>query len=278
MYLLACVAVFLLAYLINITAVSILYHRGLAHRSVALSPAMRRWVVRFGPWVTGLDPKGWVCMHRRHHAFSDTPDDPHSPVHLGVLGVLFGQLISYERTLVGLARRDPKYTVHVEDLDFPTHWLNRKRIWFVPYLLHLAVAIAIAVPTGLWALAVCYWLGMMSHPLQGWMINSFGHAFGGRNFDTDDNARNNALAAWLVFGEGYQNNHHAFPRSAKFSYLRTEVDMGYGICRILERFGLLEVAQDQLIPAPRRSRSRSPGRLGSFAQVAAELPSEIGGA
>jgi stearoyl-CoA desaturase (delta-9 desaturase) len=103
--------------------------------------------------------------------------------------------------------------------------------------------------TGYWALGISYWLGMMSHPVQGWIINSFGHAVGGRNFDTPDNSRNNHLAAWLVLGEGFQNNHHRFPASAKFSFRRGEVDMGYWICRILDKFGILEIQRAGLIPS-----------------------------
>jgi len=50
------------------------------------------------------------------------------------------------------------------------------------------------------------------------MVKALGHAVGGRNFDSPDNSRNNHLAAWLILGEGYQNNHHSYPASAKFSY------------------------------------------------------------
>ena len=142
MYVLACLGMFLIAYLINTTTISVLYHRGLAHGAVRLSPQARRFAATMGVWLTGLDPKGWVCMHRQHHEFSDTPRDPHSPVHLGGLGVLPGQqLRSYERTLVGLARAEPAYCRTVEDLDFPVSWINRRGVWYLPYLVHLAVAL-----------------------------------------------------------------------------------------------------------------------------------------
>lgn len=91
---------------------------------------------------------------------------------------------------------------------------------------------------------------MMSHPAQGGMVNTLGHAIGGRNFELGDDSRNNTLTALLVAGEGYQNNHHAYPDSAKFSYLSREVDYGYGACLLLERMGLLTINQEGLIPAP----------------------------
>lgn len=245
---LACLAVFGLAYLVNTTTISVFYHRGLAHRAVTLSPAARRRVARWGIWLTGLDAKGWVCMHRLHHRYSDTDRDPHSPARFGLFGVLLGQLRSYERTLVGLARGEATYCDEVRDLDFDVSALNRRGLWFAPYLLHLAIALVVGATTGLWALAAAYWLGMMSHPIEGWIVNALGHASGGRNFDTSDDSRNNHLAAWLIMGEGFQNNHHAYPASARFAHRWYELDPGYVVCRLLERAGVLTVQRDTLIP------------------------------
>ena len=251
MYVATCAAVFLLAYLINTTIISVFYHRGLAHGAVILHPRARTFAARFGIWLTGLDAKGWVCMHRMHHTHSDSPKDPHSPVHYGLVGVLVGQLKSYERTLVSLARGRKEYADEVADLEFPISWLNRKGLWFLPYVVHLVIALAIAVPTGMWALGACYFVGMMSHPIEGWIVNSLGHAVGARNFETADNSRNNHLAAWLIVGEGYQNNHHRYPASAKFSYQPWEVDLGFGICLVLEKLGVPEIRRGLLIPSPR---------------------------
>ena len=249
MYFFSCIAVFLIAYLANMTMISVFYHRGLTHNAVRFGPGTRRWIGRMGVWTTGIDPKAWVCMHRQHHEFSDSPSDPHSPTHVGFWGVLVAQLHSYEKVLKGLLRHRPEVESVVEDLDFDVSWPNRTGHWYLPHLAHMAVAVLIGSLTGYWALGISYWLGMMSHPVQGWIINSFGHAVGGRNFDTPDNSRNNHLAAWLVLGEGFQNNHHQFPASAKFSFRRGEVDMGYWICRILDKFGILEIQRAGLIPS-----------------------------
>jgi stearoyl-CoA desaturase (delta-9 desaturase) len=257
MYLLACLLVFVLAYLVNSTTISVLYHRGLAHGAVQLTPGLRRFAAHAGIWLTGLDATGWVCMHRRHHAYSDTELDPHSPVRLGLVGVLLGQLRSYEQTLIGLAKRDPRYTSRVEDIEFPINWLNRRGLWYLPYLVHLGVALAIAVPTGYWLVGVAYFVGIMSHPLEGWVVNSLGHAVGGRNFDTPDNSRNNLVAALLIVGEGLQNNHHRYPASARFSYRWPEIDPGYAMCRLLEIAGVLTISSATMIPSPEGT-----GRIG----------------
>jgi stearoyl-CoA desaturase (delta-9 desaturase) len=101
----------------------------------------------------------------------------------------------------------------------------------------------------MWALGACYFFGIMSHPIEGWIVNSLGHAVGGRNFETPDNSRNNHLAAWLILGEGYQNNHHRYPASAKFSYQPWELDLGFGVSLLLEQLGLLEIRRELLIPS-----------------------------
>lgn len=240
-YFFLCAFVFLAAYTLNILYVTVFYHRALAHRSVTLHPLLETFVIHSGNWVTGLDPKGWVCMHRLHHRYSDTPKDPHSPVKKGIWKVLPLQLYSYKKTILGLLRRKSEYISLVQDLDFPVSFLNRTRLWYLPYLLHLVIAIVIALAFHAWILAACYWIGMMSHPLQGWMVNALAHRFGYINFKTSDNSRNNTVVAWLVFGDGYQNNHHHNPGLAKFSVKPMEFDLGFGLCLILSHLGILKV-------------------------------------
>jgi stearoyl-CoA desaturase (delta-9 desaturase) len=251
MYLALCGAVFLAAYLLNILTITVGYHRGLAHKAVRLHPALRRAVLVGGNWLTGLDPKAWVVMHRLHHEHSDTPLDPHSPVNVGILGIGMEQLRSYKRVIIGLLRNEPAYTRYAKDLDFPLNTLNSSGRWYLPYVLHAVIGLALGLGIG-WLLGAAYFLGVMSHPLQGGIVNSLGHAMGGRNFDTSDNSRNNHLAAWLIFGEGFQNNHHRYPGSASFSYRRHEIDMGYGACVLLEKLGLATIQREYLIPRPPR--------------------------
>jgi len=232
--------VFVFAYAINLFFISVVYHRGLCHGAVRLRPGFKRFAVSAGSWITGIDAKAWVCMHRNHHQHSDTDMDPHSPLRFGVLGVAMGQLRSYERTLGGLIRGRTQYTSVVSDLDFPVHWFNRRKVWYLPYLLHAVIGLALSLLSGYALLGAAYWLGMMSHPVQGWMVNSLAHKFGYRNFETTDNSKNNSIVSWLVVGEGYQNNHHHNPGGVKFSVRRGEFDAGYGMCLAARKFGLIE--------------------------------------
>ena len=190
---------------------------------------------------------------------SDTEADPHSPKNVGLLGIGMEQLRSYERVLRGLMREDEAYTKHAAGLDFPLSWANRTRRWYLPYLLHASIALALGV-LGMWWLGVAYFAGMMSHPIQGGMVNSLGHAVEGRNFATNDDSRNNWIVAALILGEGLQNNHHRFPRSAKFSYHHWEPDAGFSACLLLESIGCLEIDYNELIPLPAH-RPPSEGEL-----------------
>ena len=178
-------------------------------------------------------------MHRMHHEFSDGPLDPHSPVRFGIFGVILGQLKSYEATLIGLKLHRPKYMAFVKDLDFEVSFLNRHQLWFLPYLLHLGIAIALFFIFHSLPLSIGYWAGMMSHPVQGWLVNAFAHWYGYRNFETADQSKNNLTIALFVCGEGLQNNHHERPHSSKFSVRWWEPDFGYTLCRVAKQLGMI---------------------------------------
>lgn len=240
-YYVMCAAVFVLTYSLNMTYISVFYHRGFTHESIKMHPRLRSFVVATGSWITGIDIKAWACMHRMHHMYSDTMKDPHSPKRWGLFGTMLGQLQSYEATIRGLIRKKPEYTDVVSDLDFDISILNRKKLWPVPYIFHVAVWLTCGLVFNSWLLGYCYFAGMMSHPIQGWLVNSFGHAHGYRNFNTSDDSRNNTPVALLCFGEGYQNNHHRFPKSAKFSMRWFEFDFGYVVTRALASLSMIEI-------------------------------------
>lgn len=233
--------VFAAGYLINVFYITVFYHRALTHGALELSPRMEQFVAKTGPWVTGIDPKGWILMHRLHHLHSDTELDPHSPLRFGVLGVAMGQLKSYEFAIIQLLKKKEAYTEIVKDLNFDVHPVNRSGWWMLPYAVHVLLAVVISFVFHSPLVGAAYYFGMMTHPIQGWMVNALAHKYGYRNFDTDDNSKNNSFVSWLVVGEGYQNNHHANPRSANFAVKPFEYDIGYLFCRISESLGLVRI-------------------------------------
>lgn len=231
---------FLLGYVLNMFAVTVLYHRGLAHQAVLLSPRTLRFVQHFGVWMTGIDPLAWTCMHRLHHRHSDTAKDPHSPVHFGVIGVLVAQMRSYEFILQKLKEDDPEYKSVVKDIPFGVNVLARNGLWLLPYFVLGAVCLLLGFAISSPVAGVALYLGLMTHPIQGWLVNSFAHKYGYVSYETGDHSKNNTWVAVLVFGEGLQNNHHAFPRAANFAMKPGEPDPGFWLCRLGRKAGMLD--------------------------------------
>jgi stearoyl-CoA desaturase (delta-9 desaturase) len=246
--------IFAAAYLVNVFYITVLYHRGLTHNAIIMGPLLKKFIALTGIWVTGIDPKAWSCMHRMHHMYSDTEKDPHSPIQLGVFGVAYGQLKSYERVLVKLIKKDRETTNLVKDIDFEVSALNRKKLWVLPYLMHILISFGLAMAFGHAIVGVAYYLGIMSHPVQGWLVNSLAHRFGYRNFEINDHSRNNFLVSLFVFGEGFQNNHHAYPHRACFSHRAFEFDMGYALCVIASWLQILKLKKQ----SPNFSEARTP--------------------
>ena len=234
---------FLFGYVINMFYITVFYHRALTHRALKLSPFSTWLVSATGMWVTGIDPKGWICMHRLHHLHSDTDQDPHSPIRFGMWGVIKGQAMSYEKLLIQMLKKKQSTLDVVADLPFDVHYLTRRGgYWFLtPYFLHLLLAIALGFVFNFWGVGLAYFLGMLSHPIQGWAVNSLAHRYGYENFDNHDHSKNNLMVAWLVFGEGFQNNHHHYPERANFAVKKNEFDPGYVLCKIGEGLGLLNL-------------------------------------
>lgn len=243
---------FIASYSFTIVTTSVGYHRGLAHGAVRIREPFRKMLVVSGIWLTAIDPKGWVVMHRLHHAHSDTPNDPHSPRRLGPFGffkMFREQLVAYDAILDALRAGDERYASIGRDVELS--WVSRTNRPWLPVLVHVVVALIVVVATGSWLVGGALFAGMMSHVVQGAIINYFGHAHGGRNFAMADDSRNNHLAAWLVLGEGFQNNHHRYPSSARFSYRRREVDLGWAVSLVLEKVGVLEIQRRTVMPRAR---------------------------
>lgn len=238
--------VFAVCYLTVIIYTSIFYHRALAHNALTLPNSVSKFIQLTGAPLTGIDPKAWVCMHRLHHLHSDTTKDPHSPVHTGFWYTFKKQHASFEKTIIGLMRGIPRYTEIVKDIKFDIHWLNKNGLWYVPFIAHFVIGLLLWIATqNIW-LFLGYFLGMASHPIQGFLVNAFGHAVGYRNFDYPDNSKNNTLVAWFVLGEGFQNNHHMYPASPKFSMKSFEFDTGYFFVKLFSMLGIVKIKQENI--------------------------------
>jgi stearoyl-CoA desaturase (delta-9 desaturase) len=206
---------------VTMMAVTLYLHRDQAHRAINLHPALRHFF-RFWIWCTsGMLTREWVAVHRKHHAFCETANDPHSPQVYGLKKVLLEGAELYR------VEKDKPETLEKFGRGAPDDWLERNIYLRFPWggiLLTFLVDLLLFGVPGITIFAV----QMVSMPLfAAGVINGLGHHSGYRNFECDDAATN--LVPWgvLVGGEELHNNHHAFPTSAKFSVRSWEFDIGW---------------------------------------------------
>ncbi len=206
------------------------YHRLLTHRSYKTT----RWMEYFLTWCATLALEGgpifWVATHRVHHQKSDREGDPHTPregsfwAHMG--WIIFGKGMHQDSTV--LARyapdlaRDP---VHVWFSKW--HWTSN----VVVGLILLAVG---GWPYVLWGIFFRTTFGLHAT----WLVNSATHIWGSRRFETRDDSTNNWWVAALSFGEGWHNNHHAHPTSARHGLAWYEIDLNWMGISFLRMLGL----------------------------------------
>jgi stearoyl-CoA desaturase (Delta-9 desaturase) len=221
------------------------YHRLFTHLAFSTGPVMRCILVIMGS-MAGRGPMlSWVAMHRRHHELSDHDGDLHSPNLHGttVLGRLRGFLHAH---LTWMIEHDyPNVMHYVPDL------MAERTLFKVNSYYYAWVLLGLLIPTAIGGLATGSLWGAITGFLWGGVvrmfvveqsmsaINSLMHMFGARPFATrDDNSRNLGVMAWLAWGEGWHNNHHAFPYSAAFGLRWFEFDPGFLFIRLLEALGL----------------------------------------
>jgi len=206
------------------------YHRLLTHRGFKVPKWLEYTLSLFGTLALQSGPLSWVSTHRIHHAFTDQENDPHSPRH-GTYWAHIGWIFrgtSQNQTEETMRRYCP------DMIDDKAHRVLNRFYW-VPTVL---------VGVGLYAIGGfrrMLW-GIFLRTVMGWhftwLVNSATHLWGSRRFETRDDSRNNGLVAALSWGEGWHNNHHAHPRSAKHGLTWYEVDINWIQLRVLEMVGL----------------------------------------
>ncbi len=228
--------------------VTLYLHRDQSHGGLILHPALRH-LFRFWLWFSsGAVTREWVAVHRKHHACADQPGDPHSPVVFGLKRVL---LEGFE--LYRAAGSDPE-TLRNYGRGTPDDWLERhvygRRAYLGIVLFVIAHLVLFGVP-GIIMIAV----HLSAQPFfAGGVINGLGHAVGYRSFEMPSTATNLVPWALLLGGEELHNNHHAFPRSARFAAQRWEVDVGWLWIRLFSTLGLARVRW--VAPRPHLERRR----------------------
>jgi stearoyl-CoA desaturase (delta-9 desaturase) len=206
------------------------YHRLHTHRSYKVPKWMEYFFAVLGTMTLEGGPIFWVATHRLHHQYSDQHGDPHSPnegawwahvgwILLGDAGHNDTQRMSRYAPDLG---RDPFY-----------RWLNTYH--YLPLtILGVVLMVVGGLPMLLWGLFFRVVFGLHAT----WLVNSATHMFGTRRFQTKDLSTNSWWVALLTFGEGWHNNHHAHPTSARHGLVWWEVDFTWMQIKLLEKLGI----------------------------------------
>jgi stearoyl-CoA desaturase (delta-9 desaturase) len=236
--------------LIANVATTVFLHRSLSHRALTLSRPVR-FAFRVLTWITtGIRPRQWVAVHRKHHAFTDVEGDPHSPVLLGWVRVQLKNVALYRRE----ATNPATVTRYAKDLP-ADRW---DRVLFDRALLGLGLGIALLVLAfGPVAGVLAAFVHVNLYLGGSAAVNAIGHHFGRKPYP--NGAGNLQWLAFLTAGEGLHNNHHAAPTSAKLAHRWYEIDPGWYVIRLLTWLRLARVRLSEL----RLAHERVPATTGS---------------
>ncbi len=236
-------------YVVRMFFITAGYHRYFAHRSYKLGRGMQ-FVMAFGGGTSAQKgPLWWAGNHRNHHRFSDTERDLHSPLK-GFWWSHVGWILCDKHNELDVDKAIKDFAKYPE-----LRWLNTHD-WVAPWLLGVAsflIAGWSGVIVGFFWSTVLVWHGTFT-------VNSLAHVMGRRRYATSDTSRNSALIAFWTLGEGWHNNHHYFPASARQGFYWYEYDFTYSVLKGLSYLGLVH---DLKVP-PKKIMASARVRDGSF--------------
>jgi stearoyl-CoA desaturase (delta-9 desaturase) len=242
------------------------FHRYFTHRAFEARSPVKATLAILGCMTMQGPLTQWVTDHRKHHALSDREGDPHSP-HAGhddggVVGVWKGFAhahVGWMFTSMGMEQG------HLYGRDLYEDRLVRTidRLYMLWVVATLGIPFGIGFALGGWERGIegLLWGGLVRiflYQHATFSVNSICHMFGRQDYRSRDESRNNWLVALLVFGEGWHNNHHAFPASARHGLHRFQIDVSWWVIRALEK---LRLVWDVKVPNEvqlRRRRLRAP--------------------
>jgi len=249
---------------ITAMGITVGFHRLCTHASFKTPAPIRYLFAAAGSMAVQGPVIGWCAEHRKHHQHSDSEGDPHSP-HMGPNGSwgegLWATLRGAFHSHVGWL-----FSGRTRGLGKYTRDLRRDRaLVLADRQFHLWVLAGLVIPAVLGGLITMSWMGVLLGFLWGglvrilvvhhitWSVNSICHIWGSRPFESHDESRNNPIVGLLAMGEGWHNNHHAFPASARHGLRWWEFDASYLLIRAMALIGL---AKDVRVPDRSRIESK----------------------
>lgn len=266
-------SIFFGMYLFCGLGITVGFHRYFTHKSFDCPRWMKILLGVAGSMAVQGDLFWWCAVHRQHHQHSDHEHDPHSP-HVGSGSRIKRFIYSHFGWLFKIESPDEQRYVPDLMADPDLRAISR--------LFPLWVTLSMAIPAVLGGVISGTWLGALTGLLWGglvrvffehhvtWSVNSVCHIWGAQPYDSHDHSRNNVLVGVLALGEGWHNNHHAFPTSARHGLAWWQFDASWITIRLMS---LLGMASKVKLPTPERmARSVSTPDAGQPAQVVETKP------
>ena len=221
-------------------------HRYASHQMFTMSRGWERFFHFMTFLLQGssyLNPRAYAILHREHHAFSDTPRDPHSPhVYPNLVQMMFITKKRYHDIQHYRVKPEARFESYTPEWG----WVDRfGRTWWSHALFmvgYTAFYVAFAPSWHWYALLPVHFL---MGPIHGAIVNWCGHKYGYRNFDTtrEDKSRNTLVFDFVTLGELFQNNHHKFGMSPNFAARWFEVDPTYPFIKLFAWLGIIDLGK-----------------------------------
>lgn len=228
-------------YLLRMFAITGFYHRYFAHKAFKTSRVVQFLFAFLAASSAQRGPLWWASHHRHHHAYSDHPNDPHSPKQHG----FFWSHVSWflaNKNFISKNER-VKDLLKYRELEFLDRYDVIAPLSLIISLYILGDFLEIASPqlhtNGMQLVVWGFIVSTLFLYHMTFTVNSLAHVWGKRRFLTNDDSRNNSLIAIFTLGEGWHNNHHHFPSSARQGFYWWEIDLTYYGLKILSAFGLI---------------------------------------
>lgn len=224
-------------------------HRYASHRAFTMSPFMEKvffvltWIFQGSNYLSAF---GYGTMHRMHHAYADTENDPHSPKYdESIWKMMWKTKTIYSSIASGRFVPEKRFTEGVPKWNwfdrFARSWPSRI-LWGAAYVLFYWQFATV------WYLWLLLPLHFLMSPVHGAIINWFAHKYGYRNFEVGDTSRNFLPVDFLMMGESYHNNHHKNGSRANFGGIRWhEIDPTWLIIRLFNRLGIIQLANQKAL-------------------------------
>lgn len=222
------------------------HHRYSAHQMFTMSKTTEKvffvlsWMFQGSNY---LSPYGYGIMHRMHHAFADTPQDPHSPKYdESILKMMWKTKTIYSSITSKSMKVDSRFTQNVPEWPmfdrFARSWVSRLA-WGAAYFVFFYF-----YATAAWQYILLPVAWMMA-PIHGVIINWFAHKYGYINFKVGDTSKNLLPFDFLMLGESYHNNHHKNGSRANFGGFRWhEIDPTYLVIWVLDKLNVIQLKKE----------------------------------